>query len=610
MPPREILGADKAVTGPTKSNVMPKQTYEQQIHEIVSWQAELWEKIAEVHDDADADSTTTIAESFQYLIRDIEKQMYDRNHLIIGKLEERALTELAKGIDDDIATQRLQDFLGIKNAIAKNAANKVRLIIDNEVIEFPYVKDTEGDRIVGARGSYQNHRILWHNPGFSDISSTESRISQVDGKNGRIRIRGFDIADLAENTSLTEAWQVLLNGELPTEAANNEFNEKLGENTKLEKDLVDFLNTKLMKNAHPMAALSSAIGMLSAVYPEDVKMQPGNQYSKANIKKAVFRSLGQIPIINANLCKLRRGEKSENIIEADPALDPATNFLRILNSSKDNVIDPSKKDLTWFKKYLILMSDHEQNAGTTAMREGKQVRTNMYASLNNANNVLWGPLHGGATQAVIEMFEDIAKFEGDNIKEKVVGYLLNCMDTGSRVMGFGHRVYKTFDPRATILKDEVANLLDSGDAVAGNEKQDKAAAIELGAAMDELMEGEDISNNQLLQIAMKLEEIILNPNKKIEYNDIQRHFAKNNLYPNVDFYAGIGLLKIGFQKNELATGFTIGRLAGWIAHWIESEDPIARPRQKSKLVPDRHVSEAKRKDQAVDFFYKKHDTSI
>ncbi len=410
--------------------------------------------------------------------------------------------------------------------------DKAILSVKGQEVELPLVVGTEKEvgidisKLRGATG------VVTLDPGYKNTGATESAITFLDGEKGILNYRGYSIEDLAAKSSFVEVMYLLLNGELPNKTQLETFETRLTEHSLVHEDMKKFFDG-YPSHAHPMGQLGSMICALSAFYPNS--LNPNRTDSQR--EKTMIRLLAKMPTITAMIYKNYEGHP---YIYPNDNLGYVENFLNMTFGmpTHDNPIDPVIVDA--MDKLLILHADHEQNCSTSTVRIVGSSHANLYASISSGISALWGPLHGGANQKVLEMLDMIQK-DGGNIDK----YVNKAKDKNDpfRLFGFGHRVYKNFDPRAKIIKVACDNVLNK-----------------LGI------------NDPTLEIAKKLEEIAL----KDEY------FVSRKLYPNVDFYSGIIYKAMGFPTQMFTVLFALGRLPGWISQWKEMRDtqqPIGRPRQ-------------------------------
>jgi citrate synthase len=406
--------------------------------------------------------------------------------------------------------------------------------------EMPIVEATEGNSGFALGKLLAETGLTTFDPGYVSTGSTKSEITYIDGENGVLRYRGYDIADLANNATFNEVSYLLINGELPNDAQLTEFNDNIRKHTLLDEDFKSQFKI-FPRNAHPMNVLASSVNIL-ATYYED-QLDPLNKDFQL---KNTYRLMAKVPMLAAYAY---RASKGKPYMYPDNNLNARENFLRNMFGypTEEYEVDPVVSKA--LDKLLILHADHEQNCSTSTVRIVGSSHANLYASVAAGINALSGPLHGGANEAVLKMLAEIQANGGDatefmrRVKNK---------EQGVRLMGFGHRVYKNYDPRAAIVKE-------SADAV--------LAAL-----------GKD---NELLDIARKLEEIALS----------DEYFISRKLYPNVDFYTGLIYKAMGFDERMFTPLFALGRMPGWIAQWREMmTDPqtkIGRPRQVYSGSPER-----------------------
>jgi citrate synthase len=406
----------------------------------------------------------------------------------------------------------------------------VKIIIEGKEYEFPVICGTEGEKAIDITSLRQKTGYITMDPGFANTGSCKSSITFMNGEEGILRYRGIPVEQLAEHSTFKETAYLLINGDLPSRKELNRFSVLLNDHSLVHEDMQIFYQN-FPRASHPMGILSSMVNALRSFYP-------ALQTAEEEINIMVTRLLSKIRTMAAMSYKFSRGHK---VVYPRPDLAYCANFL---NMMFDTPVRPYQIDedlVQALSVFWILHADHEQNCSTSAVRVVGSGRVNLYASISAGIAALWGPLHGGANQKVIEMLEQIHS-NGESIK-KVVEKAKDKEDP-FRLMGFGHRVYKTYDPRAKIMKEMCHKVL-------------KKYKIE----------------DPLLDIAMELEEIALSDD----------YFIEKHLYPNIDFYSGIVLRAIGIPTNMFTVMFAIGRLPGWISQWRESmNDPdwrIARPRQ-------------------------------
>ena len=407
-----------------------------------------------------------------------------------------------------------------------------KLIVDGKTFELPIVRGSEGETAIDITNLRAETGIITLDPGYANTGSCKSGITFMDGEKGILRYRGIPVEQLAEHSRFVETAYLLINGELPTGEELNRFSALLNDHSLVHEDMRAFFE-KFPRGTHPMGILASMVNALRAFYPE---IPERTEEEEINI--AFARLLSKIRTLAAMSYRISRGHK---VIYPRHDLLYCANFLNMMFDSpvKPYVIDDDI--VSALNVFWILHADHEQNSSTAAVRLVGSSRVNLYAAISAGIAALWGPLHGGANQAVVEMLQEIHDSGGG-----LAPFLARAKDKNDpfRLMGFGHRVYKTYDPRANIMKgmcDKVLKKLKRKDP--------------------------------LLDIAKRLEEIALK----------DAYFTDHHLYPNVDFYSGIVLRAIGMPLNMFPVMFAIGRLPGWISQWKEShEDPnwkLHRPRQ-------------------------------
>ena len=415
------------------------------------------------------------------------------------------------------------------NLEASKGAKTATISIDGKSAEFPLVTGTEQETAIDIEKLRAATNCITLDPGFGNTGSCRSAITFIDGEKGILRYRGYPIEELAAKSTFLEVAWLLIHGELPTHAELEGFTGEVRVHTMLHQDFGRFFDS-LPKDAHPMPVCAAAVGALATFY-----QQPE---SEQQIHDTIIRLIAKMPTMAASSYKHSIGQPFNYPLNR---LDYASNFLRMMFAvpCEEYEVDPvlaRALDLL-----LILHADHEQNCSTSTVRMVGSSMANLPASIAAGISALWGPLHGGANQQVIEMLERIEAEEGT--ADKFLAKAKDKNDT-TRLMGFGHRVYKSYDPRAAILKKACGDVLQR-----------------LGGP------------SRLLEIAMRLEEVAL----KDEY------FVSRKLYPNVDFYSGVIYKALGIPVNMFTVMFTIGRLPGWIAQWQEMRRDkdlrIARPRQ-------------------------------
>ncbi len=406
----------------------------------------------------------------------------------------------------------------------------VKLIIDGNTYELPVIVGSEGEKAIDIRKLRQETGYITYDPGFASTGSCRSSITFMDGEKGILRYRGYPIEQLAEHSTFVETSFLLMNGVLPTRKELNQVRVHLNDNSLVHEDMQDFFRS-FPRASHPMGILSSMVTALRSFYPEYMS-------AEENINTTFLRLLSKVRTMAAMSYKISRGHK---VIYPRQDLTYCANFLNMMFDSPVKPYEIDEDLVRALNIFWILHADHEQNCSTAAVRVVGSGKVNIYAAISAGIAALWGPLHGGANQAVIEMLTDIAANNGD--VNRAVEKAKDRNDP-FRLMGFGHRVYKTYDPRAKIMK-----------------------------AMCDIVLSKMKKSDPLLDIARKLEEVALK----------DPYFIDSNLYPNVDFYSGIVLRGLGIPTNMFTVMFAIGRLPGWISQWKESiDDPhwrISRPRQ-------------------------------
>ena len=406
------------------------------------------------------------------------------------------------------------------------------LIIDGRTWELPIVEGSEGERAIDVSTLRSDTGLITLDPGYANTGSTLSEITFIDGEQGILRYRGYPIEELAEQSSFLETTYLLLYGDLPTADQLAGFEERITYHTLLHEDIRHMYRAFPLA-AHPMAMSAVVVGALSTFYADSLDPLDPEQ-----VEISTYRLIAKLPTICAVAFKYAMGHPY-NYPRND--LSYAENMLYMMFGLPTEEYEVNPTFTRAIETLLILHADHEQNCSTSTMRMVGSSRANVYASASAAIMALWGPLHGGANQAVIEMLHDIDENEGS---AKI--FLQKAKDSNdtTRLMGFGHRVYKNFDPRAKILKDHAHKVMD-----------------ELG------------ESRRLLEIAMELEDQALNDD----------YFVQRQLYPNVDFYSGIIYESLGIPVNGFTPFFALGRMPGWLAHWREHHaDPrakLGRPRQ-------------------------------
>jgi citrate synthase len=407
-----------------------------------------------------------------------------------------------------------------------------KIELDGKVYELPVVTGTENEKAIDISKLRALSGYITLDQGFKNTGSTQSAITFLDGEEGILRYRGYSIEELADKASFIEVAYLLIYGELPKSEELAKFQNSITKHTLVHEDMKQFFEA-YPAQAHPMGILASMVCSLSTFYPES--LNPNR--SEADFDLTMHRLLAKLPTLAAWSYK---NSMRHPFMYPKNNLDYCSNFLHMMFAMPTDDYDVDQKVSSALNKLLILHADHEQNCSTSTVRIVGSSQANLYAAISAGISALWGPLHGGANQAVIEMLEKIHNDGGDVDK-----WVLKAKDKDDsfRLMGFGHRVYKNFDPRATIIKK----------------------------ACDDVLEALGV-DDPLLDIAKKLEKVALEDD----------YFKARNLYPNVDFYSGIIYKAIGIPTDMFTVMFAIGRLPGWIAQWREMRlggEPIGRPRQ-------------------------------
>lgn len=411
-------------------------------------------------------------------------------------------------------------------------SDKATLEINGEKYEFPLIHGTENEvamdikTLRGATGG-----VITVDPGYKNTGSCESAITFLDGEKGILRYRGYSIEELAEKADFLEVAYLLIFGELPTQEELDQFHADIKSHSVVDDDVKKIIDA-FPKSAHPMGVLSSLTSALTAFNPSSVDVN-----SEEQMYNAIVRILGKFPVLVAWTMRKKQGLP---LNYGDDNLGYVENVLKMMFKNPNKEYEQNQILVNALDKLLILHADHEQNCSTSTVRITGSSHAGLFASLSAGISALWGPLHGGANQAVLEMLEAIKEDGGDT--KKYMGKAKDKEDP-LRLMGFGHRVYKNFDPRARIIKK-------AADEVLGD----------LGV------------EDPILDIAKGLEQEAL----------VDQYFVDRKLYPNVDFYSGIIYRAMGIPVEMFTVMFALGRLPGWIAQWREMrlrKEPIGRPRQ-------------------------------
>lgn len=410
-------------------------------------------------------------------------------------------------------------------------SNTAKLILNGQEFEFPVIVGSENevaidiDKLRGLTGA------ITLDPGYKNSGSCKSEITFLDGEEGILRYRGYSIEDLADKASFLEVSYLLVFGELPTKAKLEKFENDIRKYTLVHEEMKNIIDG-FPKTAHPMGVLASLTSALTAFNPKSVNVNDEKQ-----MYEAVCKTMAKFLVIATWTYRKAMGYPLNYYDNTKGYVD---NFMQMMFALPTSPYKPDPTIVSALDKLFILHADHEQNCSTSTVRIVGSSHAGLFASISAGVSALWGPLHGGANQAVLEMLEEINNNGGD-----VAKFVLKAKDKDDpfRLMGFGHRVYKNFDPRATIIKKAADDVLN-------------ALGVE----------------DPLLDIAKQLEKVALE----------DEYFKSRNLYPNVDFYSGIIYRAIGIPTEMFTVLFAIGRLPGWIAQWKEmriNKEPIGRPRQ-------------------------------
>lgn len=411
-------------------------------------------------------------------------------------------------------------------------SNTAEIKVDGKSYELPLIEGTEQEKAIDISKLRGESGVITIDPGFKNTGSTKSAITFLDGEQGILRYRGYPIEQLAEKSTFLEVAYLLIYGELPDAATFDKFKSDITNHTLVHEDIKKLLDG-FPSTAHPMGVLSSLVTSLTAFYPQS--LDPNRPADDVNM--SIIRILAKMPTFAAWSYKNQMGHP---VIYPDNSLDYCGNFLKMMFGLPTEAYEVDPVVTKALDQLLILHADHEQNCSASTVRIVGSSHASLYASISAGINALWGPLHGGANTAVIEMLEAIKADGGDTHK-----WMQKAKDKDDpfRLMGFGHRVYKNFDPRARIIKKAADDVLDK-----------------LGV------------NDPVLDIAKGLEKEALE----------DQYFVDRKLYPNVDFYSGIIYRALGIPAEMFTVMFALGRLPGWIAQWKEmreNKEPIGRPRQ-------------------------------
>ena len=413
--------------------------------------------------------------------------------------------------------------------------NKVFLDINNKKFDLPVISGSTGPDVVDIRSFYKISNLFTFDPGFTSTASCESSITFIDGDKGKLLYRGFDIGELAVKSTFLEVCFLLLYGKLPQKNQLDDFTQRVTRHTMLHEQMIYFFRG-FRRDAHPMAIICGVQGAMSSFYHDSLDINDPWQREVASI-----RMIAKLPTIVAYAYKYSTGQP---FVYPNNSLDYAENFLYMCFSVPAELYKSNPILNKAMDRIFILHADHEQNASTSTVRLAGSSGANPFACIAAGIACLWGPAHGGANEACLNMLKEIGSVD------RIPDFIKKAKDKNDpfRLMGFGHRVYKNFDPRAKVMKESA----------------------------DEVLELLGISNNRTLQVAKELEKIALE----------DEYFIEKKLYPNVDFYSGIILEAMGFPTSMFTPIFALARTVGWISHWIEMHsDPdkkIGRPRQLYK----------------------------
>ena len=418
------------------------------------------------------------------------------------------------------------------NKKGKKSLNSATLIIKDVKYKFPIYNSTVGEPVIDITKLYAQTGVFTYDPGFTSTASCESKITFIDGEKGILRYRGYDIEELAKKSDFIEVVNLLIYGDLPNKNQLSKYKKLISRHTLLHEQIINFFQG-FRRDAHPMAMMVGVMGALSSFYQDSLDINDPHQR-----QEATRRIVAKSATIGAMAYKYSIGQR---FVSPKNNLSFSENFLHMCFSNTAEDYKVSKLLARAMDTIFILHADHEQNASTSTVRLAGSSGANPFACIAAGVSSLWGPAHGGANQAALEMLEEIGT------KENIKKYINKAKDKKDpfKLMGFGHRVYKNYDPRAKILK----------------------------GICQKVLKHVGLKSDPILKLAVELEKIALE----------DEYFIKKNLYPNVDFYSGIILRAIGFPSEMFTVIFAISRTAGWTAQWTEMiEDPIqkiGRPRQ-------------------------------
>ena len=411
-------------------------------------------------------------------------------------------------------------------------SDKCFIEIDGKKYELPVKKGSVGPSVIDVRDLYKNTGHFTFDPGFTSTASCQSNICYIDGDKGTLLYRGYEIEKLSEKSSFLEVAYLLIKGELPNKSQFDEFSSAIKNHTMVHEQIRSFYNG-FRRGSHPMAMMLGVVGALSAFYADSANV---NDPIEREI--SARRMIAKVPTLAAMAYKYSIGQP---FVYPDNELSYCENFLNMCFSVPAQKYKVNKVIADALEKIFILHADHEQNASTSTVRLAASSGVNPFASIASGFSALWGPLHGGANEAALNMLKKIGSVK--NIPE----FIKRAKDPNDnfRLMGFGHRVYKNYDPRAKVMQK----------------------------ACHEVLEVMGKKNDELLKVAMELEKIALNDD----------YFIQKKLYPNIDFYSGITLSAMGFSTEMFVVLFAVARTSGWIAHWkemyLDPSNKLSRPRQ-------------------------------
>jgi len=411
-------------------------------------------------------------------------------------------------------------------------SDKCFIEIDGKKYELPIKKGTVGPSVIDVRDLYKNTGHFTFDPGFTSTASCQSNICYIDGDKGTLLYRGYEIEKLSEKSSFLEVAYLLIKGELPNKNQFDEFSSAIKNHTMVHEQIRSFYNG-FRRGSHPMAMMLGVVGALSAFYADSANV---NDPIEREI--SARRMIAKVPTLAAMAYKYSIGQP---FVYPDNELSYCENFLNMCFSVPAQKYKVNKVIADALEKIFILHADHEQNASTSTVRLAASSGVNPFASIASGFSALWGPLHGGANEAALNMLKKIGSVK--NIPE----FIKRAKDPNDnfRLMGFGHRVYKNYDPRAKVMQK----------------------------ACHEVLEVMGKKDDELLKVAIELEKIALNDD----------YFIQKKLYPNIDFYSGITLSAMGFSTEMFVVLFAVARTSGWIAHWkemyLDPSNKLSRPRQ-------------------------------